>query len=219
MPVEIEWCGHSYFLLRAGSRTLAVDPHDGGSMNIDTCRVAADYVISTHNHFDHNAFEVASGPGTRVVKWRPGLHNLLPFTVEGRRLYHDKARGRLRGEVVAYKIRVEDLTIVHLGDLGHLLEGEDLEWVRGVDMLMIPVGGTYTIDAQEAWRIVEESKPRLVVPMHYWIHGMTLPLDPLDRFLNIVKAPRLRPGGNKVTLSQGELPGRTSILILDPPRR
>ncbi|MCE4602823.1 MAG: MBL fold metallo-hydrolase [Desulfurococcales archaeon] len=217
MVVELEWCGHSYFLLRASSRLLAIDPHDGGSINLPTCRVTADYVLLTHNHFDHNAFEVASGPGSRVVKWRVGRFSLPPFTVEGRRFYHDKARGRLRGEVVGYKIIVEGLSLAHLGDLGHLLEGEDLEWVRGVDILMIPVGGTYTIDAQEAWRIVEEARPRLVVPMHYWIPGSTLPLDPLDRFLNIVKAPRIRPESSRVQLSS--LPSRTSVLILEPPRR
>ena len=218
MALEVEWCGHSYFILRAGGRSLALDPHDGGSLNIATCRIQADYITSTHNHFDHNAFEVASGPGTRIVKWSTGARELPPFTLEGRRLYHDKAQGRLRGYVVAYKIRVEDLTLVHLGDLGHPLEGEDLEWVRGVDVLMIPVGGTYTIDAEEAWRIVEEARPRLAVPMHYWIPGMTLPLDPLDRFLNIVKVPRIRPGARSITLDKGRLPDKTSVLILEPPQ-
>ncbi|MEB3774049.1 MAG: MBL fold metallo-hydrolase [Desulfurococcales archaeon] len=215
--VEIEWCGHAYFLLRSGGKLLAVDPHDGGSINMPTCRVEADYILVTHNHFDHNAVEVASGSGTKVVRWRPGRHDLPPYTVEGRRLYHDRAKGRLRGEVVAYKITVEDLTIIHLGDLGHLLEGEDLEWARGVDVLMIPVGGTYTIDAQDAWRIIEEVKPRVAIPMHYWVKGLTLPIDPLDRLLNIVKIPRIRVESSRVTLTRDTLPSKTSLLILEPP--
>jgi len=217
--VELEWCGHAYFILKSGDKTLAIDPHDGGSINISTCRIRADYILVTHNHFDHNAVEVASGPGTKVIKWKTGKHALPPYQVEGRKLYHDKSKGRLRGEITAYKIMVEDLTIIHLGDLGHTLQGEDLEWVKEADILMIPVGGTYTINSREAWEIIKKANPKITIPMHYWIKGLTLPIDPLDRLLNIIKIPRIRIETNKTEITKQTLPQKPSILILQPPKQ
>ncbi len=217
--IELEWCGHAYFLVRHKGLLIAIDPHDGDSLNIPTCRVKAAYVLVTHDHFDHNAVEVAGAPEARVYKSRIGEFTIDGIKVEGVRVYHDKSQGRLRGPVTAYKLGFNNLTLVHLGDIGHIPEKEHIEKLRETDVLLIPVGGTYTIDAIEAWETINTLNPKIVIPMHYWIPGLTLPIDPIDRFLNIVKAPRMRLETNKIEISQDTLPEKTTIIIPQPPRK
>ncbi|MEB3860372.1 MAG: MBL fold metallo-hydrolase [Desulfurococcales archaeon] len=216
--MEVEYCGHSYFLLRVKGKLVAVDPHDGGSINVPTCRVGADYVLVTHDHYDHNAVEVAMGRDTRVYRQRLGSFALDDIHVRGVRVYHDKSGGRLRGWVAAYIIDSGDLKLAHLGDIGDPAP-DTLGELRGADVVFLPVGGVYTIDAQEAWELVEELKPRIAVPMHYWIKGSTLPLDPLDRFLNIARAPRIVVETGRATISRETLPEKTSIMVFRYPPR
>jgi len=219
LPVEVEWCGHSYVVIRSHGRSLAIDPHDGGSIGIETCRVGADYIIVTHDNIDHNAVEAALGEGSIVVKHRTGSFQLGPFKVEGYRLYHDKARGRLRGEVTAYLIEVAGVRLAHLGDVGHLLSSEEARPFKGVDLLMIPVGGVYTISAPEAWAIIEDLSPRAVLPLHYWVPGSILPLDPLERFLNVARAGRARIQGRRFTVPVQAATNQTVIVVPEHPGR
>lgn len=215
--VRVEWCGHSYFIIEYSGGSIAVDPHDGGSVGVATCRRQADIVLVTHDHFDHNAVEVASGPKSRVVKWRTGEVSERPL-IRGFKFYHDKASGKLRGAVTAYLIEVDGVRILHMSDIGHLPPSEALESIGDVDVLMVPVGGVYTIDAVEAWELVQALKPRIAVPMHYWVEGVILPLDPLERFLNVIKAPRERLDTNTFEVTPHSLPERTHVLIPKPPR-
>ncbi|MCE4613149.1 MAG: MBL fold metallo-hydrolase [Desulfurococcales archaeon] len=216
--MEIEYCGHSYFVIRAKGVTIAVDPHDGGSINVPTCRIQADYILVTHEHYDHNAVEVAGGREARIYSQRLGEFRLGEIPVKGVKVYHDKSKGKLRGWVAAYIIDAGDLRLAHMGDLGEIPE-ESIEEFKGLEVIFLPVGGVYTIDAYEAWGLVEELRPRIVVPMHYWIKGSTLPLDPLDRFLNIARAPRIIIETGRTTLSRGELPEKTSIMVFRYPPR
>ena len=213
----MEWCGHSYFIVRHSTGIIAIDPHDGGSVGVETCRAHADVVLVTHNHFDHNAVEVALKPGGRVVRWRPGAVMGEP-RVSGFKFYHDKASGRLRGSVVAYLVEVDGVRILHLSDLGHVPPADALEPLREVDVALVPVGGVYTINAIEAWEVVQAIKPRIVVPMHYWVPGVTLPLDPIERFLNVIKTPRERLEGRVIEARPGEVSGKPLVLLPEPPR-
>ncbi len=211
-PVEIRWCFHSYVVLRYGGKTLAIDPHDGGSLGLPTCRLEADYILVTHDHFDHNAVEVASGPNTRILKAFLGETGLGPFKVTGIKVYHDKAKGALRGWVSSYIIEAGGYRIAHLGDVGHLLSRSEYPMLEGLDLLFIPVGGVYTINAAEAWAVIEELKPRIAVPIHYWLRGSHLPLDPLDRFLSIARTGRKPLEENRIVIrDRSELPEKTTI--------
>lgn len=219
--VRISWCGHSYFILEAGGSRIALDPHDGAGIGLGTCRVRADLVLVSHNHYDHNAVEVASGPGSVVLRWPGGGERRVGGV--GLRVYdsyHDKAGGRLRGRNSIFLLEVEGLRIAFLGDLGHIIEPEgDYSDLEGVDVMMVPVGGVYTISPSEAWYIIDRFRPRIAIPMHYWVPGSTLPLDPLDRFLNISRAPRNRVEGSTVEVGPGGLPGRTTIYYFtEPPK-
>ncbi len=215
--VRIRWCGHSYFIIEHSKGSIAIDPHDGGSIGVTTCRYQADIVLVTHNHFDHNAVEVASGPGTRVVKWKTGEVIRDP-NVRGFMFYHDKSSGRLRGSVVAYLIDVDEVRILHLSDIGHIPPKEAIESIGKVDVLLVPVGGVYTIDANEAWELIQLVKPKIAVPMHYWVEGVILPLDPLERFLNVIKAPRERLEDSEFEVTRHSLPERTHVFLPKPPR-
>jgi len=211
--VRVEWCGHSYIVLKLGDGTvIAIDPHDGGSVGLPKCEVRADYTLITHDHYDHNAVEVSGG---RVFKKKFGEFRIgEEIIVEGYKFYHDKSLGKLRGDTAAYILRIGDLRIAHMGDLGHVPPLDMLKPFEAVDLLALPVGGTYTIDALEATAIIETLKPKLVLPLHYWIPGMILPLDPLGRLLNVTRARRVRIDEGVIDL-QEPLPqgAKPSIIV------
>ncbi|MFZ8793763.1 MAG: MBL fold metallo-hydrolase [Acidilobaceae archaeon] len=209
----MRWCGHSYFIVESGGLKLAIDPHDGGSLGIETCYVEADIVLVTHDHYDHNAVEVASGRDTVALRWIEGLRIVKGVSIRGFKFYHDKSQGRLRGETIAYMVVLEDLRLLHLGDIGHTLTQEDVLKLAPVDVLFIPVGGVYTIDHHEAWTIIQAIKPKIVIPMHYWIPGALTPLNPIDRFLNIVKTPRVRAESREITIWKDRLPEKTTVIV------
>jgi L-ascorbate metabolism protein UlaG (beta-lactamase superfamily) len=214
--VRIEWCGHSYIILKLeNGMVIAIDPHDGGSVGLPKCEVKANYTLITHDHYDHNAAEVSGG---KVIKKKIGEFRLGgEVIVRGYKFYHDKASGKLRGDTAAYLIEIGDLRIAHMGDLGHVPPPGMLKPFEAVDLLALPVGGTYTIDAFEATAIIEMLKPKLVLPIHYWIPGMILPLDPLDRLLNITKARRVRIEEGVIEL-EGPPPGEGKPSIVIPER-
>jgi L-ascorbate metabolism protein UlaG (beta-lactamase superfamily) len=126
--------------------------------------------------------------------------------------YHDDSQGSARGKNAIFVIEANDLHIVHLGDLGHVLTSEQAAAIGPVDVLLIPVGGVYTIDAAHATQVVELLKPRLVVPMHYKTPKVRFDLQPVDAFLSGKAVERV--AGNQVTLSPQTLPQTTTVLVL-----
>ena len=215
--ILVEWFGHSYVRLTyPNGFKLVIDPHDGGSLNLPEFRVEADALLITHDHYDHNAIEVVDTPKGAVYKSYRGRVNIGPVEVVGYRSFHDKSQGSIRGENTVYIIE-GPLRVAHLGDLGHKPGLELLEALQDIDLLMIPVGGVYTIDAYEAWEIVETVRPRLVLPIHFWIPRSTVPLDPLEVCLNVSKARRLRIEGNSVKVAKTSLPEKTTVLVMQLP--
>ncbi|MCE4601416.1 MAG: MBL fold metallo-hydrolase [Desulfurococcales archaeon] len=213
--MEIRWYGHSYFALKYKGYTIALDPHDGGSLNLPETRIAADAVLVTHNHYDHNAVEMVTAE--KVVKWQRGDFKLGPLRVKGLSSYHDMSGGQLRGDNTVYIIDADGLKLAHLGDIGHL-PGEDLlAELLGTHIIMIPVGGVYTIDAHEAWEFIQLVNPSLVIPMHFWTPYSTLPLDPLDRFLSVSKTRRLRLEDRLLEITRHDLPEKTTVVVMPPP--
>ncbi|MCX8195753.1 MAG: MBL fold metallo-hydrolase [Acidilobaceae archaeon] len=184
----IKWCGHSYFILETNVK-IAIDPHDGESIGagLGTCREGADLILITHDHYDHNAVEMAAKRESRVIKERAGEFLVKGVKVKGVKLFHDKERGARRGISVAYVIEAEGLRVAHLGDLGHRLERDHIESIGSVDVLMVPVGGTYTIGPREALEVISQLSPKIAIPMHYWVPGSFLPLSPLSEFLRFVE--------------------------------
>ncbi|MEM1927764.1 MAG: MBL fold metallo-hydrolase [Acidilobaceae archaeon] len=213
--IEVSWCGHSYVVLNIVERglTIAIDPHDGISVGLPSCRLEADIVLVTHDHYDHNAIDMARGSRSVVLKAVSGKKSISGVDIEGYLFYHDKSKGRLRGLTTAYCIRVDNIRICHLGDIGHIPEERQLEGLRDADALFVPVGGVYTIDGREAWELIQILKPRLVVPIHYWTPGSLLPLDPLNVFLDTAKTQRIRLESNKFRLPLEKSLEKTTIMI------
>ncbi|MCS7106913.1 MAG: MBL fold metallo-hydrolase [Acidilobaceae archaeon] len=208
----IRWCGHSYFIIEAGVK-VAIDPHDGESIGagMKTCREGADLVLVTHEHYDHNAVQVALKEGSVVIRQRAGEFSAKGVRVRGVRLFHDREGGARRGATIAYVIEVEGVRVAHLGDVGHVLDVEQRERIGRPDVLMVPVGGVYTIGPGEALQVIELLRPRIAIPMHYWLPGSFLPLLPLEEFLKLSRW-RARRVEGALEVRRETLPEETLIV-------
>ncbi len=155
--MKIKYFGHSCFKFEENGYEVVIDPFAGvdGYQDVKT---TADMVLCSHDHHDHNYY-------AGVKRKMSGVQN--PFGVTMMKTYHDKSKGAERGENNVHIITVSGKTLVHLGDLGHILNEKQLEYVKNCDLLMIPIGGTYTIDSDEAWELIHLINPKVVVPMHY----------------------------------------------------
>lgn len=161
----IRYHGHSMFELEsAQGYRVVTDPFDE-TVGYPMKEIKADAVTVSHGHFDH-AY-TACCPGARVLD-RAGEWFLAP-NVRARTVdsFHDDARGQKRGGNLIFVYEIDGLTLCHLGDLGHELDKETLAAIGPVDLLMLPIGGTYTVDSPAAYRVVQAMKPRVILPMHY----------------------------------------------------
>lgn len=182
--ITVRWHGHACFeIVASNGVVIVIDPHDGKSLGLKTPQVLADIVLITHEHFDHNAYAVVAKPGAKVFSMSVGEKIVDNIKIMGIETYHDKDKGKRRGRNVLYKVVVDDISILHLGDLGHTFNGDIASKLKPIDIIMVPVGGVFTIDGKEAWKVIEVLDPNIVIPMHYWIQGLELPLKPVDDFL------------------------------------
>lgn len=186
--VLVAWHGHACVELRTSSgMVLVFDPHDGVSLGIKSPSVKADVILVSHDHFDHNATHIVAKEGARVFKMHYGDVTVGDVRIRGFKSYHDKSRGAERGLNTIYMVEVEGFRIAHLGDLGDKPDDSIVREITGVHLLITPVGGRYTIGPSEAWQLVEILKPLNVMPIHYRIPGLRLPIQPVDDFLKLVK--------------------------------
>ncbi|WP_084760021.1 MBL fold metallo-hydrolase [Zavarzinella formosa] len=193
--VGVRWFGHSFFLITSSSGTrIAIDPH--AITEYGSPMIAPDIALITHPHNDHNRTEVFSNADSKDLKVYQGVvakgkrddWAKIDETYKGVKirtvgLYHDLEEGKKRGKNSAFVIEVDGLKFCHLGDLGHELDEEQVKAIGPIDVLMIPVGGIYTINGEEAKKVVKALKPRLfILPMHYATKVYTEVLGP-DEFL------------------------------------
>jgi L-ascorbate metabolism protein UlaG (beta-lactamase superfamily) len=219
--LRIVWWGHACFELIYEDKRLVIDPHDGGSIavNLPPPRTKADYVLVTHPHYDHDAVETVSKEGTAIVRAREGEFQLGPFRIKGIRLPHDEFEGRVRGMVTAYLIEAGPFSVLHLGDLGRPLTEREMESIGSPDIVLVPVGGVYTLHPADALESVTKMGARIVVPMHYWFPGCQLPLEPLEIFLHHARRLRVvRLESNQLELRErDDLPPETTVVVLKIP--
>lgn len=154
--MKLTWLGHACFSLEQDGYTVLLDPYTGVE-GYPPLEAAAHRVFCSHQHFDHNAAD--------LVKMLPAGES--PFKVREISAFHDDQGGALRGENTIRVFTAGGVSAAHLGDLGHQLSAEQIQAVGTVDLVMIPVGGTYTLDAAGAKRVCEALNPKWVVPMHY----------------------------------------------------
>jgi L-ascorbate metabolism protein UlaG (beta-lactamase superfamily) len=178
--MTISWFGQACFRIEAKEGSLLIDPF-AKEIGLKPPRINDDVVLVTHQHMDHNNIEGA--PETTFVIQNPGEYENHGIAIRGIQTFHDNKEGAERGLNTVYTIKAEEMTVCHLGDLGHTLSDQQIEDIGDVDILMIPVGGTYTIDAKTAVEVISQIEPKIVIPMHYKVPGLEVPLDGPEKFV------------------------------------
>lgn len=201
--MKIRWHGHACFEISDG-KTIVTDPHDGKSIGIAPPVVKADIVMVSHDHFDHNCTRIVKGENIKVVNGS-GSKKIGDVQVTGMPSYHDEVKGEKRGENIIFKFVLDDISFCHLGDLGHIPDDETLEKIGKVDVLFVPVGGTFTIDGGKAWSVVQKIRPKVAVPMHYRIGGLSLSIQPPELFLKKAKDININKVGNEIDFEKEDL--------------
>ena len=211
--MTISWYGHSCFKItnQGGRLTIITDPFDK-SIGLNPPRGNADIVTISHDHYDHNNIQAISGHP--FVVDGPGEYEIKEVKIIGCLSYHDKKQGQEKGLNTIYLMEVDKIRICHLGDLGQeRLTEKQLEAVGQVDILIIPVGGAYTIGPAEAVKVVEQTEPHLIIPMHYKLPGLKIKLAGLADFLKEMGLDK-KMAVDKLTLKKKDLIGKEMEVVV-----
>ena len=210
--MEITWYGHSCFRLRSRQATVITDPYEKGT-GYNLPRLRADIVTISHDHPEHgNAKAVKGNP--KVISG-PGEYEIKGVFVIGIPTFHDGRQGKVRGPNTVYILDLQDMTICHLGDLGHVPTQSQIEDLGDPDVLLIPVGGLTTIGAAKASEVISLLEPRIVIPMHYRTKGrQESKLQPVDQFLKEMGVKEITPE-DSLKITKGGLPSDTQVMVLN----
>ncbi len=208
--MRIRWHGHSCFEIGTEEKILITDPHDGMSIGINPPDVQGDIILVSHDHYDHNAVRKVKKQNSEIMR-EPSERNFGDIEVKGIRSYHDEDEGERRGENTIFKFKMNGTTFCHLGDTGHLLEEEQVEEIGDVDFLFVPVGGNFTIGPEEAKETINAIEPKIAVPMHFKIGGLSLDIKTLEPFLSLYPEDRIFKLGVELDFIKADLPDKTEI--------
>ena len=209
--MRVVWHGHACFEVNDGV-TIVTDPHDGEQVGLAPPSVEADIVLISHDHYDHNCGHVVKGD-PKIIN-RSLDESVMGTHMRSFETYHDEVKGQKRGRNRIYLFEMEGIRFLHLGDLGHLLADDLVSTIGRVDVLFVPVGSVFTIGGEAGWRTVNQIKPRVAVPMHYWVKGLSLSIRPLEDFLDVVDVP-ITKVGNEVTFEKEDLPESTEVWVFN----
>jgi L-ascorbate metabolism protein UlaG (beta-lactamase superfamily) len=217
--MDITYLGHSSFKLRGKSAGVVTDPFDS-EVGFVFPQVSADIVTVSHSHPDHAAAAKVAGTSRRprpFVVAAPGEYEILGVSVRAIAVFHDDQQGKIRGNNLIMVITVDGVHLVHLGDLGHSLTEAQVEDIGPVDVLMVPVGGVFTIGPQVAASVVENLDPSIVIPMHYRSekHSQAFKdMFSLPDFLKEMET-ETKESQEKLTVTAGNLPEETEVIVLN----
>ena len=218
--MQISWHGQSCFQITAATQknndkiTIVVDPF-GEEIGLRVPKLEADILLVTHSHPDHSNIKAVLGNPFLITG--PGEYEIKNVFIQGVPAFHDKSKGSERGMTTIYTIEAEEMRLCHLGDLGQTeLTEEQVERIGDVDILMIPIGGIYTIDAAVAIKIMSQLEPKIIIPMHYQISKLKLKLDGKEKFLKALGIKSIEPL-NKFSVKKKELSEEeVQIVVLQP---
>lgn len=214
--MEITWLGHACFRVRGKELSIVTDPHRDPGWGYPPIAVSANVVTVSHDDPHHAAVDGVEG--TPRVFSGPGEYEIGGAMIWGVQTYRrPPSPGQPRQRNTSFLIKLEDVTICHLGDLGTPLSAEQLGLLKDADVLLLPVGGHCTIGATEAVETISQIEPRLIVPMHYATPETTghVELESLDRFCaemgvtGLVAQPRL-------SVTASSLPSEPTVVVLEP---
>lgn len=210
--MTITWFGQACFRIEAKEGSILIDPF-AKEIGLKPPKIKDDLVLVTHEHMDHNAVGEAN-PEAFIIR-NPGEYENHGIAIRGIQTYHDNKEGVERGPNTVYTIKTEEMVLCHLGDLGHTLTDQQVEDIGDVDILMIPVGGVYTIDAKTAVEVINQIEPKIVIPMHYKLPGLGVGLEGSEKF---VKELGLTPEKtDKYKISKKLLPMEEMKLVMLEP--
>jgi L-ascorbate metabolism protein UlaG (beta-lactamase superfamily) len=223
--MNIQYFGQSFFKISTKNQKgedviIAIDPFNKDYGLKVPAKFGADIVLVTHDHKDHNNIDLIKGAGDATEPFLitgPGEYEIKDVMIYGIPSFHDEQQGTEHGENTIYLINTENIWLVHLGDLGQKnLSDKQLELIEGADICLIPVGGTFTIDAKTATKIISQIEPRIIIPMHYNLPGLKFKsgkkLDGVDKF---VKEIGLKPEEvDKYKIQKKNLPQEKQDLVI-----
>jgi len=214
--MKIVWHGHSLFQITTNPEKnnqvqIVIDPFDK-SIGLRVPKLEADILLVTHQHHDHNNIKAVSGNPFLIEG--PGEYEVKGVFIRGILSFHDDSRGKERGMNTIYVMESEDIKLCHLGDFGQKeLTEEQMEKIGEIDILMIPVGGNYTISLKEVAKIMSQLEPKITIPMHYAIPKLKIKLNPLNRFLKMFGIKSLTPL-NKLSIKKKDIPADEAKIIV-----
>jgi L-ascorbate metabolism protein UlaG (beta-lactamase superfamily) len=216
--MQITYLGHATFLLNGGGTKVLIDPYDE-KVGYPIPSVEADAVLVSHEHGDHNNVAMAAGKppvvrGLSDGNWRTIVKQPVgKFTVSAVPTYHDDTEGSQRGRNAVFILEGDGLRVVHLGDLGHGLANAQTTAIGRPDVVMIPIGGHFTIDAAQAKKVLDQLQPSVTIPMHYKTEvNAGWPIGAIDNFLGVIG--QTKNVGHTVTVSRDSLPKTREVWVM-----
>jgi len=218
--MDITYLGHSCFKLRSAGASVVTDPYSS-KIGLTMPKVSADVVTVSHGHDDHNNVGAVTGTARRdkpFVIDAPGEYEIGGISVFGVDTFHDNEEGAKRGKNTVFSILIDGVSVVHLGDLGHELTDRQIGEINGVDVLLVPVGGFYTIGPVEAARVVGDLEPSILIPMHFKTdkHNPETfeKLVGVDEFLKELGVDQVERT-DKLTVTKLSLPEEMKVVVLE----
>lgn len=209
--MKIKWYGHACFLLTASDGTrILTDPFDE-KVGYELPVLEAEIVTTSHEHYDHNNTGAVIGSYTRIKS--PGCFNVRGIEIIGVSTFHDESRGSKRGKNIMFIYTVDGIRVCHCGDLGHMPTPDQLGELGEIDVLLVPVGGTYTIDAAGAAGVLEQLKPSVTIPMHFKTDALAFSLDGVNRFLAAAGGGEIT-GKQEIEVNRENLASFAKVIVL-----
>ena len=215
--MKIKWYGHAAFQITTEQGLqIIIDPYRsgayGGSLSYGKITDEADIVLTSHDHVDHNYTGDIKGSFVHIKGH--GAHTEQGVNINIIPVYHDGSKGRERGPNLIHVITADDMVLAHLGDLGHALDAATLAQIGRTDVLFIPVGGYFTIDAAMAAEVIYNVKPAIAIPMHYKTKKCDFTIATADDFLKKMKSVR-RVNSPVLDIARATLPAATEVVVLE----
>ncbi len=213
--MKIRWLGHASFVLTSDTGTkVLTDPYKSGgfdgAVGYGPIKEKVDVVTVSHDHDDHFCLDgIPEGFETIATS---GKHDAAGISVIGVKTFHDARQGKERGRNIVHVIEMDGLRIAHLGDLGHSLSDEEVSAIGKVDVLLIPVGGLFTIGPKEAVAVMKSLRPSIVIPMHFKTESLNFPVKPVEDFLSLA-GNHERPGNSEIEIKKENLCGERIVVL------
>lgn len=214
--MHITWHGQSFFQLQTSlnkgeQTTLAIDPFDE-SIGLKVPSVSADILLISHSHADHSNKNAVKGQSFLIEG--PGEYEVKEIFIQGIPSFHDEEGGKKRGLNTIYTIEMEEMRLCHLGDFGQKeLTADQLEQIGDIDILFVPVGGEFSLDAKGAAHVISQIEPKVVIPMHYSVPKLKVKLDEVEKFLKEIGQKSVVPQA-KLLIKKKDLPLETQVVVL-----